>query len=455
MAADITFLGAAGTVTGSKYLLEAGGKRLLVDCGLFQGAKPLRLRNWDRFAVDAASISAVVLTHAHIDHTGYLPLLVKQGFRGPVFCSAATRDLCQVLLPDTAHLQEQDAQFANRHGYSKHQPALPLYTIADADQALGQMEPVAFGEGRPIAAGATILLRHAGHILGAAHVELNWDGTTIVFSGDIGRYGDPLLPDPVTPPSADYVLIESTYGNRKHDAQPPEDVLGDVVQRTLARGGTIVIPSFAVGREQLVIYYLAKLKDAGRLAPEVRIYVDSPMAIDAGEIFLAHPGDHKLSSEEARRIFALPTYVRDGEASKAVTADPTPKIIVSASGMATGGRVLHHLAHYAPDARNTVLFVGYQAAGTRGAAMTGGAESIRIHGQDIPVKADVHNLGMLSAHADQDELLRWLSGFKQKPRTVFITHGEPAAADAVRQRIEHDIGWQCVVPEQHDKAHLA
>ncbi|MFL6690756.1 MAG: MBL fold metallo-hydrolase RNA specificity domain-containing protein, partial [Alphaproteobacteria bacterium] len=251
------------------------------------------------------------------------------------------------------------------------------------------------------------------------------------------------------------VLIESTYGNRKHDAQPPEDVLGDVVQRTLARGGTIVIPSFAVGREQLVIYYLAKLKDAGRLAPEVRIYVDSPMAIDAGEIFLAHPGDHKLSSEEARRIFALPTYVRDGEASKAVTADPTPKIIVSASGMATGGRVLHHLAHYAPDARNTVLFVGYQAAGTRGAAMTGGAESIRIHGQDIPVKADVHNLGMLSAHADQDELLRWLSGFKQKPRTVFITHGEPAAADAVRQRIEHDMGWQCVVPEQHDKAHLA
>jgi metallo-beta-lactamase family protein len=455
MAADITFLGAAGTVTGSKYLLESGGKRILVDCGLFQGGKPLRLRNWDRFPVDAASISAVVLTHAHVDHTGYLPLLVKQGFRGPIFCSAATRDLCQVLLPDTAHLQEQDAQFANRHGYSKHQPALPLYTIVDADQALRQMQPVAFEERRDIAAGATILLRHAGHILGAAHVELNWDGTTIVFSGDIGRYGDPLLPDPVTPPSADYVLIESTYGNRQHDAQPPEDALADVVQRTFARGGTVVIPSFAVGRAQLVIYYLAKLKDAGRLAPQVRIYVDSPMAIDAGEIFLAHPADHKLSSGEARRIFALPTYVREAEASKAVTADPTPKIIVSASGMATGGRVLHHLVHYAPDARNTILFVGYQAAGTRGAAMTGGAESIRIHGQDIPVRAAVQNLGMLSAHADQDELLRWLSGFKQKPRTIFITHGEPAAANAVRQRIEQDMGVPCVVPEHNDKAHLA
>jgi metallo-beta-lactamase family protein len=455
MAVDITFLGAAGTVTGSKYLLESAGQRILVDCGLFQGVKTLRLKNWDSFPVDAASISAVVLTHAHIDHTGYLPLLTKQGFRGPIFCSAATRDLCEVLLPDTAHLQEQDAQFANRHGYSKHHPAQPLYTIVYAARALRQMQPVGFEERRPIEAGATILLRRAGHILGAAHVELNWDGTTIVFSGDIGRYGDPLLPNPVTPPLADYVVVESTYGNRKHDPVPAQDALADILERTLARGGTIVIPAFAVGRAQLVIYYLARLKDAGRLRPETRIYVDSPMAIDAAEIFLAHPEDQKLPPDEARRIFALPTYVREAEASKAVTADPTPKIIVSASGMATGGRVLHHLVHYAPDARNTILFVGYQAAGTRGAAMTGGAESIRIHGQDIPVRAEVQNLGMLSAHADQDELLRWLSGFKQKPRTVFITHGEPVAADAVRQRIERDMGWQCVVPEQHHKVHLA
>jgi metallo-beta-lactamase family protein len=450
----LTFLGGAGTVTGSKFLLEAQDRCLLVDCGLFQGFKALRLKNWAPLPVDARSIDAVVLTHAHLDHSGYLPLLVKQGFSGPVLCSEPTAEFCRILLPDSGHLQEKDAEYANRHGFSKHRPALPLYTEADAIRALERLTPIPFNERHELPGGAAVRLRRAGHILGAASIELAWAGVRVAFSGDIGRYDDPLMVDPVSPDDADYLLVESTYGNRRHDGRRPEEVLGQIVEDTIGRGGTVVIPAFAVGRAQALLYHLDRLTRAGRLT-NVPVFLDSPMAIDASEVFCRHLDDHKLTASQCRQACRVAEYVRDAEASKALTASPMPKVIVSASGMATGGRILHHLKHYAPDARNTVLFAGFQAGGTRGAAMVGGADRIKIHGSYVPVRAQVENLDMLSAHADVDELMRWLRGLKQPPRMTFITHGEPMASDALRHRIEEEVGWACRVPELGQQVELS
>ncbi|HUJ48361.1 MAG TPA: MBL fold metallo-hydrolase [Rhizomicrobium sp.] len=454
MTIELTFLGGAGTVTGSKYLLQAGNQRILVDCGLFQGLKSLRLKNWARFPVDPQSISAVVLTHAHIDHSGYLPLLAKHGFRGPIFCTAATKDLCGIMLPDAAHLQEKDAEFANRHGFSKHRPALPLYGIEDADRALRLLHPAGFDRSTEIASGASVVFRHAGHILGAASIELVWNGTKIVFSGDIGRYADPLMFDPVTPASADYLLVESTYGDRLHASANVEDTLTAMIGNTIGRGGTLIVPAFAVGRAQLLLYYLHQLKAHGRISATLPLYLDSPMAIDTSDVFSAHPADHRLSPAETRAMFAAVHYVREAAESKALTADPSPKVIISASGMATGGRVLHHLRHYAPESKNTILFAGYQAAGTRGAAMVDGAETVKIFGGYVPVRAEVHNLDALSAHADQNELMRWLRNVHGAPKITFVTHGEPVAADALRHRIEEELHWTCVVAEQNQKVLL-
>lgn len=454
MTLTLSFLGGAGTVTGSKFLVQNDGHRILVDCGLFQGLKELRLRNWARFPVGPSSIEAVVLTHAHLDHTGYLPLLIKQGFTGPVLCSEATADFCGILLPDAGHLQEKDAEFANRHGFSKHKPALPLYTQADAMAALQNLTPVPFYSVRSVPGGASLCLRHAGHILGAASVQLDWGSTTLIFSGDLGRYDSAIMLDPVPCDRADYLVVESTYGNRQHDRRSPEEALLAVIGRTVVRGGTVIIPSFAVGRAQSLLFHLYRLKASGHLT-NVPVFLDSPMAIDANDIFCRHLDDLRLTDPECRDSCAVAHYVRSMEESKRLTADPTPKVIISASGMATGGRVLHHLKRYAPDPKNTILFAGFQAPGTRGAAMAAGAESVKIHGEQIPIRADVHNLDMLSAHADADEILRWLGGFAKPPRMTFVVHGEPSTADALRRRIEGELGWRCLVPAHGQQVGLA
>lgn len=449
----LTFLGAAGTVTGSKYLIEPAGRRYLVDCGLFQGLKELRLRNWDRPPFNPSSLHAVLLTHAHLDHSGYLPLLVKNGFRGPIYCSSSTADLCEILLPDSGHLQEKDAEFANRHGFSKHKPALPLYTEQDAHNALKQLKQVPFDVEQTLGDQVHLLLRRAGHILGAASIQVKAEGQTIVFSGDLGRYGDPIMPDPEAVTSADYLVVESTYGDRTHDQQDPREALGDIITRTVKRGGTVVIPAFAVGRAQSLMYYLQKLRASGRLN-NVPVFLDSPMAVDASDVFCRNIKDHKLPETECRTACNVATYVRSTEDSKALTANPVPKVIISASGMATGGRVLHHLKRYAPDPKSTILFAGFQAAGTRGAAMMAGVETVKIHGEQIPVRAEVDNLSMLSAHADSNEILKWLRGFTRAPRMTFVTHGENHSAEALRQRIERELGWSCRVPRHLEAVEL-
>jgi metallo-beta-lactamase family protein len=447
MALMLTFLGGAGTVTGSKYLLSNGHHKILIDCGLFQGFKALRLRNWAPSPVSPASISAVVLTHAHLDHSGYLPLLVKQGFHGQAHCTRSTAELCGILLPDSGHLQEQDADFANRHRFSKHHPALPLYTEEDAQRSLKCLKRHDFDTDVTLPGGARLRFVRAGHILGAASVVIEWEGVTVAFSGDIGRYGDPLMPDPITPPEADYLLMESTYGDRHHDATDPQALLADLINRTVHRGGTVIVPAFAVGRAQSMLYHLGRLRQAGRIPALLPTFLDSPMAIDATDIFRRHPEDHRLRGDALEALSGGASYVQTGTESKALTANPMPKVIISASGMATGGRVLHHLEHYAPDPRNTILFTGFQAGGTRGAAMVAGATDIKMHGVHVPVRAEVQNMPMLSAHADQSELLRWAAAMKRAPRQAFIVHGEPQSADTLRQQLQERLGWNCAVAE--------
>jgi len=453
MSASLQFLGAAGTVTGSKYLLSTGQSLVLADCGLFQGYKQLRLRNWGPFPVAPASIDAVALTHAHLDHTGYLPVLIRNGFKGRVLCTEPTRDLCSILLPDSGFLQEKDAEFANRHGFSKHHPALPLYTRREAEESLAQFVPLPFGEPFEIAEGISGFYRHAGHILGAATLEISAAGRRLVFSGDLGRYNSATMLDPEPVAKADFLVVESTYGNRKHIDDDPEDALSEIITKTAGRGGTVLIPAFAVGRTQTLLYHLAQLKAAHRI-PDLPVFLDSPMAVNASRMFCGHLEHHKLSAEMCRDACSVAEYVNSVEASKALNANPMPKVIISASGMATGGRVLHHLKVYAPDDRNTILFAGFQAGGTRGAAMVRGVDSVKIHGGYVPVRAEVANLSMLSAHADAGEILTWLGGFQKAPERVFITHGEPDASDALRIRIEEELGWACRVPEHLETAAL-
>jgi len=449
----ITFLGGTGTVTGSKYLVESDATRVLVDCGLFQGLKQLRLRNRAPLPFDPKTLDAVLLTHAHLDHSGYLPLLVKNGFRGPVHCTPATRDLCAILLPDSGHLQEEEAEYANRHGFSRHRPALPLYTRADAERCLERFEPVPFDGDAGVGRDVRFRLRSAGHLLGAAMVHLSGGGTDILFTGDLGRPRDLLLPPPTAIEEASYLVVESTYGDRLHLDTDPLDLLELVVQRTARRGGSVVIPSFAVGRAQLVLLFLHRLKQAGRI-PDLPIFLDSPMAIQATDVFARHVGDHRLDRAQCDAVCATARMVGSVEESKAIDRMSFPRIILSASGMATGGRVLHHLNVLAPDPRNTVLFVGFQASGTRGAAIVGGAKSVKIHGQYVPVRAEVAALDNVSGHADHREILAWLGNFRTPPRTTFITHGEPVASDALRLRIEEDLGWRCVVPDYREIVEL-
>jgi metallo-beta-lactamase family protein len=459
---SLRFLGAAGTVTGSRFLVEHGPVHVLVDAGLFQGRKELRLRNRAPWPFEPASLSAVVLTHAHIDHLGALPLLVRDGFAGRAWCTAATKDLAGLLLPDSARLQEEEARYANRKGFSKHAPnALPLYTEADAQAALSRLAPVAYRERRVIAPGVTVRFHPAGHILGSAFVEMELDGAPprrVLFSGDLGRYGAPILPDPTPGLAADALLLESTYGGRLHAPEPPGDALRDEVLRAVKAGGALVVPAFAVGRTQEVLFTLRALEQAGAI-PALPVFVDSPMAVDATPLFLAHREDH--DSEMTRLLAAggAPlrpahlTFARSPDQSRAINGVRGPCIIISASGMATGGRVLHHLKQRLPDPRTTVLLVGFQPEGTRGWSLQNGATTLRIHGEDVPVKARVASVAGFSAHADEAELSRWLATFPSAPGRTFLVHGEPAALQAARLRTER-LGWRAHVPAHLEEVRL-
>lgn len=434
-------------------MVSSGSTRILVDCGLFQGLKQLRLRNWDRLPVDPASLTAVVLTHAHIDHSGYLPLLVKQGFRGPVYCSPATRDLCSILLPDSGHLQEEEAEYANRHTYSKHHPALPLYTEEDAGRALQQLVALDFQQDFVIGGEVTLRLSPSGHIPGAACVALHDGHARLVFSGDLGREDDPIMYPPTPLQGADYLVLESTYGNRRHAALDAKQMLGEIVSRTAQRGGVVVIPAFAIGRTQMLLYYIHLLKEEGAI-PDLPVFLNSPMAVDATEIFYRHHLEHRLTPEQCVAVSRVATIVHTAEDSKRLNQRKGPMVIIAGSGMATGGRVVHHLKAFAPDPRNTILFAGFQAEGTRGAAMLNGAATIKIHGEYVPVRAQVESIDNLSAHADFAQILEWLGKMQQAPRQVFITHGEPAAAAAMAQHVVDTLHWPARVPEYLETVQL-
>jgi metallo-beta-lactamase family protein len=440
------FLGAADTVTGSKHLVEAGGARVLLDCGLFQGYKTLRERNWAPLAVAPGSIDAVVLSHAHLDHCGWLPVLVNQGFKGPVHASPATRDLAEVLLLDSAHLQEEDARRANRGGWTRHQPARPLYTVAEAKRAIARIAPVAAGRGVRVG-DARIDLTPAGHLLGAMSVTLRHGGRRLVFSGDLGRADDLLMPPPQRVAGAEVLLVESTYGNRLH---PPEDVqarLGAIIRATVRRGGTVLMPTFAVGRAQALLLVLQRLKAAGEIPADLPLFLDSPMATTATALYQRHRKLLRIPAREAGALTEDVTLVAGPKESERLTRLRWPKVVLAASGMATGGRVLYHLKTLAPNPRNHIVFPGFQVGGTRGATLVGGAREVKIHGEYVAVKAEVSHLEGFSGHADADGVLDWLRGFEAPPERCFVVHGEPAAADALRLRIQDEFGWRVAVPE--------
>ncbi|OGT31014.1 MAG: mRNA 3'-end processing factor [Gammaproteobacteria bacterium RIFCSPHIGHO2_12_FULL_35_23] len=449
----LKFLGATGTVTGSKYLLIIDNQKILVDCGLFQGQKELRLRNWNPLPISPSNLDKIVLTHAHIDHSGFLPLLVKNGFTGPIYATQATCDLCAILLPDSGFLQEEEAKRANQYGYSKHHPALPLYSKADAERSLEQFKPVEFGKAYWFGNETTFTWHHAGHILGSAFIQVQTGQQRILFSGDLGRPHDPVMRSPAIMQNTDYLILESTYGDRLHDKADPIEQIKTIVNETYARHGTLVIPAFAVGRAQALLYYLYQLKTL-KLIPDLPIYLDSPMAIDATQLLLSYPTEHQLPPSMCVKVCHTAIYTNTQEQSKAIIENEHSKIIISASGMATGGRILHHLKAYAPDPRNTILFTGFQAAGTRGARILAGESTIKIHGEMVPVRAQIKYLTNTSAHADYAETLLWLRQFNHPPRKIFITHGEPAAALALKEHIETELKIPCVIPNYLDEVSL-
>lgn len=445
----LTFLGATETVTGSKYLLTTRDGKILIDCGLFQGFKELRLRNWAEPPFDANKIDSVILTHAHIDHTGYLPLLGKKGFKGDIYATKSTLDLCRILLPDSGHLQEEDAKRANRYGYSKHHPALPLYTRQDAENILSYFKPVEFQKNYSITHTLSATWYRAAHILGASFVCCDVHGKRILFSGDMGRPNDPMLhpPHPIVP--ADYLVIESTYGNRVHPDTDPKLKLAEIIKTTAQRGGTVIIPSFAVGRAQLILLYLYQLRQNNTI-PDIPIYLDSPLSIAATDIMRTHGDDHKLTHKMCEDVCSVAEYIQDVEKSKSIQHNMMPKIIIAASGMATGGRVLHHIKYYGPSHRNTILFAGYQAEGTRGGRLVAGEHTVKMLGQEIEINAHVEMLDNMSAHADSNEMLVWLSTIDEPPKHVFITHGSLASATALKEKIIEKFGWSCSIPQYKD-----
>jgi metallo-beta-lactamase family protein len=442
---SLTFLGAAGTVTGSKHLLDTGTHRVLIDCGLFQGLKELRERNWQPLPIAAGEIDGVILTHAHLDHCGYLPRLVSQGFKGRVFCTAGTRDLCSLVLPDSAHIQEEDARDANRHGYSKHHPALPLYTANDAAQALSLLQPVGYNRPMPVVPGLDVEFINAGHLLGSAYARVTFGGRTILFGGDLGRFGRPILPDPVPVDRADILLVESTYGDRLHEPDDRGDQLAAIVNAAVRRGGKLIVPSFAIGRVEEVVYWLKRLEDEKRV-PILPVFIDSPMASQAMRFYAQRADELDPEMQKRERgvcVFCTTrmTTVSSVQQSIDLVASHQPAIVIASSGMATGGRVLYHLAAGLPNPKNTVMFVGYQAAGTRGRSLVDGAKAVRIKGRDVPVAATIEHVDSMSAHADAGEIMRWLSAFVAAPTMTYLVHGEPLALHALRDRVTGEKDW--------------
>jgi metallo-beta-lactamase family protein len=461
---SLSFLGATGTVTGSKFLVEHRGLKLLVDCGLFQGLKELRQRNWSAPPFDPGELDLIVLTHAHLDHTGYVPVMVKRGYRGRVLASSATCALCGILWPDSGYLQEEDARWANKRGYSKHKPALPLYTELEARQALGSLRPIAFDRAVKIHDGIRIRFYPAGHILGASFVEVrladNGAEKVLLFTGDMGRLDRPIIPDPTPMPPCDALVIESTYGDRDHTEEDPEQRLAEIIRETVARGGMLLIPAFAVGRTQMLLFMLREMQRDGRLPTDIPIHVDSPMAIHTIRVCMDH---HEAHDMEMRAMVANgedPLGLREVyldstvQESKAINDLKYPAIIISASGMATGGRILHHLTYRLPDHRNTVLFTGHQAAGTRGRALQEGARTVKIHGREVPVRARIETLHGLSAHADRGEMVEWIGAAKRPPERVFVVHGEPEASEAFASLVREKTGIEAMVPRYLEKVEL-
>lgn len=451
----LRFLGGVGTVTGSRYLLSDDRHRLLVDCGMYQGVKTLRRRNWAPFPVDPSTIDAVVLTHAHIDHSGYLPALVKNGFHGKIYCTKATHELCKVLLPDAGFLQEEDAKYAFRKKFSKHEKPEPLFTEKDAWEALKHFESLHYHETFEPVKGFEVQFTPAGHILGSScvHVHHTGDDRTVVFSGDLGRQNDILMRPPEPINKADVLICESTYGDRLHGEVDPESDLTEIITKTAGRGGIVLMPAFAVGRAQMLLYLVHKLMGEHKI-PKLPVYLNSPMAIKATEIFCKHHKEHKLSAAQCELMDDKTEFVRTVDESIELNNVRFPCIIISASGMASGGRVLHHLKTLLPNPRNSVVFAGFQAPGTRGDALVNGADDVKIHGEYWPVKAEIHNIDSLSAHGDYAEILEWLGQGKLTPEKVYITHGEQLASDIMRKRVCEQFGWDVEVPELFEEVEI-
>ncbi|HHF0526365.1 TPA: MBL fold metallo-hydrolase RNA specificity domain-containing protein [Legionella anisa] len=442
----LTFLGATQTVTGSKYLLTVNSKKILIDCGLFQGYKELRLRNWAPLPVNPADIDAVIITHAHIDHTGYLPLLIKNGFQGKIYATPGTKALCSILLPDSGHLQEEEARLANKYGFSKHQPALPLYTEQEARTALHYFETVDFNAPYPLFNEFSFEFHRAGHIVGAAMVKIKTKDRSILFTGDIGRLHDPVMKAPSVIQEVDYLVMESTYGDRLHDTIDPLPQIGQVINQTIKRGGSVIIPAFAVGRAQSLLYFIYELKRKGEIPKDIPVFLDSPMAINATHLLCTYKKDHHLTEEQCKGLCHAATYVNTPEESKEIDRHTMPQIIIAASGMAQGGRILHHLKRFAPDSKSTLLFTGFQAGGTRGARIVNGEREVKIHGSLVSIRANVVVMSSTSAHADYQELLEWLKQFAHSPKKIFITHGEPHGAQSLKEKIESQLGFPCTIP---------
>lgn len=450
----LSFFGGVETVTGSKYLLEtSAGRKILVDCGLFQGLKELRLRNREPFPLPPHTIDSVVLTHAHLDHSGYIPALVRDGYGGSIHATKVTRELSEIILQDSGYLQEEEARYANKRGYSKHHPALPLYTAQDAKNSLGSFRSHEFDKDFSLLEGVSARFSRAGHILGASSALIEADGTRVLFSGDLGRMNDPILKDPAPPPSADYVLIESTYGNRTHPAESAKERLGKIIRETAARGGVVLVPAFAVGRAQLLLFYIQELKAEGAI-PDIPVCLNSPMAINVTELFCDNRIEHKLSPDVCHLVCGVAKYVRSVEESKALNEKSGPMIIVSANGMVSGGRILHHIAEFGPKESTTIILPGYQAVGTRGRSLAQGAKTLRMFGADVSIRARIESLDGLSAHADANGLIAWLKQIPTPPKKVFVTHGEPDAAEALRNRIREELKFECEIPRLNQKVTL-
>lgn len=458
-ALSVQFLGAAGTVTGSKHMVRFGSSReLLVDCGLFQGPKEWREKNWQPLPVEARNLEWMVLTHAHLDHCGFLPRLAAGGFAGPVYCTSGTAELARILLPDSGHLQEEDAEHANKKGYSRHKPALPLYTEEQAIASLALLKEAPLGEAVELDSGVSFRFSRAGHILGSSFVELRANGRVVLFTGDMGRPGS-ATGGPAAPSDADYLLVESTYGNRLHPAEDPRPHLAKIVSETARRGGSVILPAFAVERTQKLLFILKEQMEEGAM-PRIPIYSDSPMAIEAMNVFLRHQDEFDEETRGLIRRYGSPLkweefhFAPKREDSIRINECRLPIVIVSSSGMAAGGRILHHLARRLPDPRNTVVFVGFQAVGTRGQQIQAGRPTVKIHGAEVPIRARVETLGQFSDHADYEEMLAWMKQFRRPPQRTFLVHGEPSAAEALRERITSQLGWKVHIAQYLEQVDL-